>query len=163
MDMQDYLDFVYILTVLKPRTLLEYGSGYSTHFIKQFIEVYNLPTKFKSFECDSNYYDFLMQPIFGLQDTIEHCSIVCTKSPIEGQSTCRYVHSLEGLEEVDFVIIDGPGYTGYDGCDCDINQNVEWLQESTGNSIGIWVDERKHQMKYYYQLGMSNQVINFKL
>lgn len=161
-DDNDYYEFVDFIEEHNPRCIIEYGSGYSTYFIKEYINRSNYNIKFKSFECDSNYYNALLEQNMGLENYIELTDIVCLSSPVPFQAGCKFKHSLDGLEEVDIVIVDGPGWTGYEGCNCDINMNVEWIEQELNRSdIKIWVDGRTHQMYYYDCLDKEDRVLNF--
>ena len=127
----------------KPKCIVEYGSGFSTRIIQKKINELGLNTKFFSFEDNRHFYDIMKEHI-ELTDVVELV-------PFERQEdkVGRYYHSYDGMEDVDFVMIDGPDTGRYN---IRATTNVVDLHEKfPNNKINVFIQGRTSTTEYYIE------------
>ena len=137
----DYDILIEYITEHKPKCIVEYGSGFSTRVIQKTINELGLNTKFFSFEDNKYYYDIIKEYI-ELTDVVKLV-------PFERQDdkTGRYYHSYDGMEDVDFVMIDGPDTGRYN---IRATTNVVDLHERfPNNKINVFIQGRDSTTNYY--------------
>ena len=105
----DDIDYHIITEYIKknrPKLIVEYGSGESTYYINNLLDELDYGGRIVSFEDNEFYYNRIKE--YGL-DPKGSVNLVPLETGFEDNCTgARYLHSYEGLEEVDYVIIDGP-------------------------------------------------------
>ena len=139
----DYNILIEYITEHKPKCIVEYGSGFSTRVIQKTINELGLDTKFFSFEDNRYYYDIIKEHI-ELTDVVKLV-------PFERQDDKlgRYYHSYDGMEDVDFVMIDGPDTGRYN---IRATTNVVDLHERfPNNKINVFIQGRDSTTKYYIE------------
>jgi len=139
----DYDILVGYITEHKPKCIVEYGSGFSTRVIQKTINDLGLDTKFFSFEDNKYYYDTIKEHI-ELTDVVKLV-------PFERQDDKlgRYYHSYDGMEDVDFVMIDGPDTGRYN---IRATTNVVDLHERfPNNKINVFIQGRISTTEYYIE------------
>lgn len=105
-DDTDYQDITNFIVKYKPKLIVEYGSGESTYYINMLLDELGYGGRIVSFENNEYYYNLIKE--YGL-DPKGSVNLVPIETGTEGNTSgARYLHSYEGLEEVDYVIIDGP-------------------------------------------------------
>lgn len=165
-DNEDYrLLYDYIIEH-KPKHIVEYGSGYSTWFLYNVINDLNLNTKLTSYENDTVFYNYIIDNFSFLKNTVNLVDIGCVDTVVckhrvlaQEYTSCRFLHSYKDIEEVDFVIIDGPGYSGSPYCNCEITLNWEDLSKHFKRDIKCWIDGRNCCRDYYKEIGYSKLMI----
>ena len=139
----DYDILIEYITKHKPKCIVEYGSGFSTRVIQKTINELGLDTKFFSFEDNKYYYDIIKEHI-ELTDVVELV-------PFERQDNKvgRYYHSYDGMEDVDFVMIDGADTGRYN---IRATTNVVDLHERfPNNKINVFIQGRYSTTEYYIE------------
>lgn len=102
----DYQILTEYITENKPKLIVEYGSGESTWYINNLLDELDYGGRIVSFEDNEYYYNLIKE--YGL-DPKGSVNLVPLETGLEdGSSGARYIHSYEGLEDVEYVIIDGP-------------------------------------------------------
>ena len=143
---QDYQLITDHITKYKPKCIIEYGSGYSTRVIQKTIDELDLKTKFFSFEDNKHFYDVIKNNI-ELTDSVQLCPIEKAGDWGNKDKLARYYHDYKGMEDVDFVIIDGPDVGRYN---IYATINVDDLHERfPNNKINVFIQGRKSTTEYY--------------
>ena len=144
-DYQLLIDFI---TEFKPKCIVEYGSGFSTRIIQKTINDLELDTKFFSFEDNKYYYDFIKKNI-ECTEAMQLCPMEKVGSWKGNDKLARYYHSYDGMEDVDFVIIDGPDVGRYN-IRAVINV-VDLHERFSNNKINVFIQGRKETTKFYIE------------
>ena len=140
---EDYEEILSYIEKHKPKCIVEYGSGFSTMLIKQKIDELELDTKFFSFEDNKHYYDIIQEHI-PCTETME---LVPFSRDKEHPNLGRYIHTYGGMEDVDFVIIDGPDVGRY-GIHATTNA-VDLKKKFPKNKIKVFIQGRKVTQEWY--------------
>ena len=139
----DYNILIKYITEHKPKCIVEYGSGFSTRIIQKTINELELNTKFFSFEDNKYYYDIIKEHI-ELTDVVK-----LVPFERQGDKLGRYYHSYDGMEDVDFVMIDGPDTGRYN---IRATTNVVDLHERfPNNKINVFIQGRISTTDYYIE------------
>jgi len=146
---EDYKMIIDHITEQEPKCIVEYGSGFSTRHIQKTINELGLATKFFSFDDNKYYYDIIKEHI-ELTDAVELVPFEKHSYTGHKDQLGRYYHSYEGMEEVDFVIIDGPDVGRYNIC---ATTNIVDLHERfPNNKISVFIQGRISTTEYYIEL-----------
>lgn len=148
MDDPDYEEIFGFINTNRPRLIVEYGSGESTYRINKYLEELNYGGRIVSFEDTEYWYNAIKEG--GLDPwgsvNLAETEFVEVEHPMFNtpRPAARYVHSYEGLEEVDFVIIDGPDLK---------NPKFPVTLNTTVNLLDMW--EKFHRFIPYFIDGRS--------
>lgn len=144
MDDEDYQEIEAYIRAERPKLIVEYGSGESTFFINNLLDELDYGGRIISFEDNEYYFNLIKE--YGL-DEKGSVNLVPVETGFEEVCTgARYIHSYEGLEEVDFVILDGPDI-GKLGVNTTFNLLDMW--KKFNKFIPYFIDGRKGTKLFY--------------
>lgn len=133
----------------KPKFIVEYGPGNSTFCINQLLEELDYGAKFISFESEDYYFNFHKNKGYFDESTVKMAPIEYVDKDL---GWVKYVHSYEGFEDVDLVIIDGPNLQQYvtsTGSPSNVTTNLEEIVAVTGKEVYYFIDGRGGTLAYY--------------
>jgi hypothetical protein len=112
-DYRFYNNLIKLILEQTPKFILEYGSGYTTYLMGHIIKDYKLDTKLLSLENEPKWYKWMKDENFDILNSIVLCDL---KSWRDGESTfVKYIYDGYNADDVDFVLLDGPGHFYLDG------------------------------------------------
>lgn len=150
---EDYEEIFTYITENRPKLIVEYGSGESTYMINKLLDELGYGGKIVSFEDNEYWYSAIKEGGLDPWNSVRLVSTVEVDAPLPGGKIfagCRYEHSYEGLEEVDYCIIDGPDLRNSKftkTLDTTINLLEMWQQFD--KFIPYFIDSRSGT-KFYY-------------
>ena len=133
----------------KPKLIVEYGSGGSTRHLEELLKELNYGGKLISFEDNKKFFDKTCSSIRLVEVEIVDSAI----------GSLRYVHDLDLIKDVEFVIIDGPDYKrypNYQGNPSNLTLNLQDIVEYLNKEIPFFIDGRTGCINYY------NNVLGYK-
>jgi len=132
----------------KPKFILELGSGYTTYLMGTIIQDYKLDTKLLSFENERKWYDWIKNEKLDPLDSVVMSDIEAWEE--DGEVFVKYIYDYN-MDEVDFVLLDGPGYFEYNGkvIKNSIQYNYYEIISHTNSPIDVLIDGRKSTGKFY--------------
>lgn len=150
---EDYEIITSYIIENKPKLIVEYGSGESTYYINNLLDELGYGGRIVSFEDTELYYNVIKD--YGWDEKNSVNLVPIELGVVDGWTGARYLHSYEGLEEVDYVIIDGP-----DIGKLDVNTTFNLLDmwEKFGRFIPYFIDGREGTKRFYEQ---QQQKANF--
>jgi len=95
----------------KPKFVVEYGGGQSTWLLTELINYLDYGGKVIGYECNEYWYNDHVKKGWNKHNNIKLVDIVeyvLKKEDFNDTRGVRYLHPIEDIEGVDFVIIDGP-------------------------------------------------------
>ena len=101
-----YLSAINHIIENKPKFVVEYGGGKSTWMLTELINYLDYGGKVIGYECNEYWYNDHVKKGLNKHNNIKLVDIV--ESTHSGTAGVRYLHPIEDIEGVDFVIIDGP-------------------------------------------------------
>jgi|TARA_B100001971_G_C18252046_1_gene579028 hypothetical protein len=159
-DGEDYtkssmgVDYIFYNTLIKlilehkPKFILELGSGYTTYLMGTLIQDYNLDTKLLSLENDKKWYDWIKNEKLDVLNSVVMSDIKSWER--DGEIFVKYTYDYD-MDEVDFVLLDGPGYFEYDGLirKNSIQYNYYELISYKNLPVDVLIDGRELTKKFY--------------
>lgn len=136
----------------RPKHIVEYGGGESTYAINQLLKELDYGGKITAFENDPIFYQISIDQGWNLNNSIK---LVDVEYVDKTKGYLRYVHPVEEVENVDFVIIDGPNYQVFltdDGTPSNVTDNLEVLYNKLERIIPFWIEGRSGCQNYYREL-----------
>lgn len=133
----------------RPMLIVEYGGGTSTYFINQLLDELDYGGRVITFESEQEWLDRYNEVGHNTKGSIRFAAIEFVDRE---KGLLRYDHSYDGLENVDFVIIDGPDYRLYptpSNHPSNATTNLKDLVELKGEEIPYFIDGREGCVKYY--------------
>ena len=140
----------------RPKFILELGSGYTTYLMGTLIQDYKLDTKLLSFENEKRWYDWIKNEKLDLLDSVVMSDIESWEQG--GEVFVKYTHDYN-MDEVDFVLLDGPGHFEFDGkvIKSSIQYNYYELISHRNSPIRVLIDGRKSTQNFYRNLFWEKQ------
>ena len=115
-DTNKYMNAINHIIENKPKFVVEYGGGQSTYMLTELVNYLDYGGKVVGYECDEYWYNNHIKNKYNknwnkhnnikLVDAVEYT--FDGGSEYKKISGVRYVHPMEDIDGVDFVIIDGP-------------------------------------------------------
>ena len=131
------------ITANQPMHIIEYGGGQSTFYLNQHLDNLGYGGKVTAFEDNPEFFNYSVEQGWNTNNSIKlvNCEMVN-----EDGGIVRYIHSTEGLEDVDFIILDGPDYRVHlmeDGSISSATDNIIALSNELGREIPFWIEGRE--------------------
>ena len=159
-DGEDYtessmgVDYIFYNTLIKyilkhkPKFILELGSGYTTYLMGTLIQDYNLDTKLLSLENEKKWYDWIKNEKLDVLDSVVMSDIEAWEE--DGEVFVKYIYDYN-MDEVDFVLLDGPGHFEYNGkiIKNSIQYNYYELISYRNSPVNLLIDGRELTKKFY--------------
>lgn len=142
----------------KPMHIVEYGGGQSTRFINDLLEELNYGGKITAYENNPEFYEISNSEDWNNKGSIK---LVEVEYANETKEHLRYIHPLEEITDVDFVIIDGPDYRLYPdsiGRPSGVTVNLKDIVDFLGKEIPFFIDGRSGCVEYYESLNYHKNI-----
>ena len=139
----------------RPMHIVEYGGGQSTMYVNELLQQLDYGGKVTAFEDNPEFFDYAVKNGWNKNESI---NLVNTQMIDPDQGIIRYSHTLDEVEGVDFIILDGPDYrihTCSNGEPSSITDNIEVLTNELGRDIPFWIEGRIGSQAYYRDLGYN--------
>ena len=153
-DVGKYVSALQHIEEHKPKFIVEYGGGQSTFMLTEFVNYLNYGGKVVGYEHNSNWYNDHIENGWNEHNNIKLVDIV--EYTFDGGSKyhniagVRYVHSMEDIEGVDFVIIDGPDlHPKHWKNNPNTTFNLMDIVNHIGYEIPFFIDGRKGTRDFY--------------
>lgn len=142
----------------RPKFIVEYGGGGSTFLIQELLTELNYGAKVVGYEDSQQWFDYAVNKGWNKDSILRLAPIEYVN---KDKGAVRYVHPIEEIIGVDFVIIDGPDYrihTDSQGFPGNYTTNLEDIVNFLGYEVPYFVDSREGVVKYYKKLGYEKEV-----
>ena len=152
-----YLSALNYIVEHQPKVIVEYGGGQSTFMITELVNYLGYGGKVIAYESDEYWYNQSIERGWNEHNNIKLVDIVENKyNNVDG---VRYVHTMEDIQGVDFVIIDGPKlFSKYRKKKLQTTFNLKDIVDYLGYEIPFFIDGRNRTVTYYNQLGYKKNV-----
>ena len=135
-----------------PKFIVEYGGGQSTLMLTEFVNYLDYGGKVVGYESDEYWYNFSLKKGWNKYNNIKLIDIVeDTYQPDENYHKARgvrYVHPIEDIEGVDFVILDGPALQDFESGP-NVTFNLMDIVNHLGYEIPYFIDGRSGTRNFY--------------
>lgn len=139
-----------------PKHIIEYGPGFSTVLLHRVIQDLDYTPVVTSYESSPFWFNRLKEmncdPFGSIQ--LVDLNIVKEENDIV---YVEYVHDLEKHRDVDFILLDGPTNSSYEGSSRNINLNVDRLEKAFDRRIRHTIDGR-HETQQYYKVPYTERL-----
>ena len=139
----------------KPKFIGEYGGGKSTYDLTELVNFLDYGGKIVGYECNSYWYNDHIEKGWNKHNNIKLVDIVeDIYQPVVEEyhyakvSGVRYIHQIEDIKEVDFVIIDGPDLRDFES-DPSTTFNLMDIVDYLGYTIPYFIDGRSGTRNFY--------------
>ena len=140
----------------KPMFIVEYGGGESTFMITELLNYLDYGGKIIGYESDEYWYNDHIQKGWNKYNNVK---LVNVEQVDEG---VRYIHSMEEVQGVDFVILDGPDLTKFTPYPC-ATYNLKDIVDYIGQEIPYFIDGRGGTRGFYKDLGYTTDIGDIKI
>ena len=130
----------------KPKFIVEYGGGKSTYNLTELVNFLDYGGKVVGYECNSHWYNDHIEKGWNKYNNIKRVDI--TESTEFNITGVRYIHPIEDIKEVDFVIIDGPDLRDFES-DPSTTFNLMDIVNHLGYEIPYFIDGRTGTRDFY--------------
>jgi|TARA_B100000287_G_scaffold417576_1_gene453509 hypothetical protein len=144
----------------KPKFIVEYGAGQSTLMITELVNYLDYGGKVIAYESEEKFYNQHIERGWNKYNNIhlveieeEHHEFLPNKI-IPGVT---YIHPMEDIQGVDFVIIDGPDLQTFTSKP-DTTFNLKEIVDYLGYEIPFFIDGRRGTIIYYDKLGYKKNI-----
>jgi|LWDU01.1.fsa_nt_gi hypothetical protein len=140
----------------KPKFIVEYGGGKSTFDITELVNFLDYGGKVVGYESDEHWYNTHIEEGWNFHNNLKLVNVV--QDEYDGVSGVRYVHPIEDIVGVDFIILDGPELTIYTPYP-DTTFNIMDIVDYTGQEIPYFIDGRTGAREFYKdKLGYTTDI-----
>ena len=146
-----------------PKFIVEYGGGQSTFMLTEFVNYLNYGGKVVGYECNSYWYNDHIENGWNkhnnikLVDAVEDIYRPVVEEHHYGKVTgVRYIHPIEDIEGVDFVILDGPALKDFKS-EPSTTFNLMDIVNHLGYTIPYFIDGRSGTRNFY---GNNTKIAN---
>jgi len=130
----------------KPKFIVEYGGGKSTYDLTELVNFLDYGGKVVGYECNSYWYNDHIEKGWNKYNNIKR---VDNAESTEFNTTgVRYIHPIEDIKEVDFVILDGPNLRDFES-DPNTTFNLMDIVNHLGYEIPYFIDGRTGTRDFY--------------
>jgi hypothetical protein len=141
------------ITANRPMHIVEFGGGESTYYLNEHLTNLGYGGKVTAFENSQEFFDYAHEKGWDESGSIKLADVEI-KDPVRG--IVSYIHSFEGLEDVDFIIVDGPDYRVFrqtNGDPSSITDNIQVMREHFDRDIPFWIEGRNGTQQACRNLG----------
>ena len=149
-----YMGAITYIMENKPKFVVEYGGGQSTWLLSELINYLDYGGKVVGYENNEYWYNDHIKKGYNKYNNIKLVDIVEDTYKSEDNDhydiTCgvRYIHPIEDIEGVDFVIIDGPDLKQFQS-DPNTTFNLMDIVNHLGYEIPYFIDGRSGTRDFY--------------
>ena len=161
-DSGKYLSALNYIIEYQPKVIVEYGGGQSTFMITELVNYLDYGGKVIAYESEEKFYNQHIEKGWNKYNNIHLVEIeeedheFLPNTIIPG---VRYIHPMEDIQGVDFVIIDGPKlFSKYRTKKLQTTFNLKDIVDYLGYEIPFFIDGRNRTVTYYNQLGYKKNV-----
>ena len=154
-DTGKYLSALNYIVEHQPKVIVEYGGGQSTLMITELVNYLDYGGKVIAYESDEYWYTKHIESGWNKHNNIKLVDI----EQVDGN--LRYVHSLDEIVGVDFVILDGPDLTKFTPYPETI-YNLKDIVDNLGKEVPYFIDGRDGFRKFYSKLGYTTDIGDIK-
>jgi len=130
----------------KPKFIVEYGGGKSTLLLTELVNYLDYGGKVVGYENDEHWYNYAIENGWNKHNNIK---LVDTEESTENNHRgVRYTHSMEDVEGVDFVIIDGPHLLSFP-TGPNTTFNLKDIVNHLGYEVPYFIDGRSGTRDFY--------------
>ncbi len=151
-----YLSALNYIVEHQPKVIVEYGGGQSTLMITELVNYLDYGGKVIAYESDEYWYNQHIESGWNKYDNIKLVEIKQVDIGV------RYIHPIEDVQGVDFVILDGPDlrkFTPYPHTTYNLKDIVDYI----GQEIPYFIDGRTGTRNFYKHLGYTTDIGDKKL
>ena len=143
-----YLSALNYIVEHQPKFIVEYGGGQSTLMITELVNYLDYGGKVIGYESDEYWHNQSIENGWNEHNNIKLVDIVEDKyNNING---VRYVHTMEDIQGVDFVIIDGPNLRSeYHSNNPVTTFNLVDIVNHLGYEVSYFIDGRAGTRDFY--------------
>ena len=141
-----YMSAITYIMENKPKFVVEYGGGQSTWILSELINYLDYGGKVVGYENDEYYYNQHIEKGWNKYNNIKLVDII--ESTEFNTRGVRYIHPIEDIKEVDFVIIDGPDLRDFES-DPGTTFNLMDIVNHLGYEIPYFIDGRTGTRDFY--------------
>jgi hypothetical protein len=141
-----YMSAITYIMENKPKFVVEYGGGQSTWILSELINYLDYGGKVVGYENDEYYYNQHIEKGWNKYNNIKLVDII--ESTEFNTRGVRYIHPIEDIKEVDFVIIDGPDLKQFQS-DPNTTFNLMDIVNHLGYEIPYFIDGRSGTRDFY--------------
>tara|TARA_A100001515_G_scaffold136457_1_gene128227 strand:- start:2509 stop:3057 length:549 start_codon:yes stop_codon:yes gene_type:complete len=144
--MGKYINAIKYIMENKPKVIVEYGGGKSTLMITELVNYLDYGGKVIAYESGESFYKKHIESGWNKYNNI---NLVEMEETIEYEIPgIRYVHPMEDIQGVDFVIIDGPDLHSFSS-DPATTFNLMDIVNHLGYEVPYFIDGRKFTRNFY--------------
>lgn len=147
----------------RPMHIVEYGGGQSTYFINQLLDELDYGGRITAYENNPEFYEISNNSGWNVKNSIKLVDLDFVDT-VEG--VLRYVHPIEDIQDVDFIIIDGPDYRLYEidsGGPSSSTDNIKVIYDTLNREIPFWIEGRSGCQRFYKNLNYSKHIIEYEI
>lgn len=155
-DTGKYLSALNYIVEHQPKVIVEYGGGQSTFMITELVNYLDYGGKVIAYESDEYWYNQHIESGWNKYDNIKLVEIKQVDIGV------RYIHPIEDIQGVDFVILDGPDlrkFTPHPNTTYNLKDIVDYI----GQEIPYFIDGRTGTRNFYKHLGYTTDIGDIKL
>lgn len=162
-DMGKYVNALKHIEEHTPKFIVEYGGGQSTFMLTEFVNYLDYGGKVVGYECNSYWYNDHIENGWNKHNNIKLVDAVeDIYWPVVGEhhygkvTGVRYIHPIEDIEGVDFVILDGPALKDFKS-EPSTTFNLMDIVNHLGYTIPYFIDGRSGTRNFY---GNNTKIAN---
>jgi len=159
-DTGKYLSALNYIVEYQPKVIVEYGGGQSTLMITELVNYLDYGGKVIAYESDEYWYTKYVENGWNEHNNIKLVDIVEDK--YNNTNGVRYVHTMEDIQGVDFVILDGPDLTKFTSYP-HTTYNLKDIVDNLGKEVPYFIDGREGFRNFYNNLGYATDIGDIKL
>jgi len=161
-DSGKYMSAINYIIENKPKFVVEYGGGQSTWLLTELINYLDYGGKVIGYESNEDWYNDHVKKGWNEHNNVKLVDIV--ESTHSGTAGVRYLHPIEDIEGVDFVIIDGPDlHPQYWENDPRTTFNLMDIVNHIGYEIPFFIDGRDGTRNFYtYNKNLPSYIFSCK-
>ena len=150
-DMGKYVNALKHIEEHTPKFIVEYGGGQSTFMLTEFVNYLDYGGKVIGYESDEYWYNDHIEKGWNKYNNVKLVNIEQVDWGV------RYIHSIEEVQGVDFVILDGPDLTKFTPYPI-TTYNLKDIVDNLGKEVPYFIDGREGFRNFYSDLGYTTDI-----